>query len=73
MGSAEAKGRCGDEGRKNKEGLPLGNESPVSAFRFPAVLGRGVGSSILASLSEAGGTIRASLASKPLPSRWPFR
>jgi hypothetical protein len=72
MGSGEPKDAAGTRPQK-KEGLSLGNESPVSAFRFPAVLGRGVGSSILASLSEAGGAIRASLASEPLPSRSPFR
>ena len=41
------------------------------ALRFPAVSSRCVGSSVLASLSEAGGDALLQLASKPLPPRSP--
>jgi hypothetical protein len=43
----------------------------MSALRFPVVLDQGVGSSILASLSEAGRNDPRQTTSKPLPSRFP--
>jgi hypothetical protein len=54
-----------------RKGPSLGNESPKDAFRLPDLLflDRGVGSSILASLSEAGGNNLHKSWSKPLPPR----
>jgi hypothetical protein len=49
-------------------GPPLGTGSPEGAFQMPMSFShRRVGSSILASLSEAGGNDPQESASKPLP------
>ncbi len=49
-------------------GPPLGTGSPEGAFQMPMSFShRRVGSSILASLSEAGGNDPQEPASKPLP------
>jgi len=56
---------------ENERGPRLGTRAPKDAFRFPIFffVDRGVGSSILASLSEAGGNDQHSSWSKPLPPR----
>src|SRR5215813_15673949 len=52
-------------------GLPLGIGSPERCISFPVSFShRSVGSSILASLSEAGGNDPRKPASKPLPPRF---
>src|SRR5579859_63819 len=54
-----------------KMGPPLGIGSPERRVSFPASFShRSVGSSILASLSEAGGNDPRKSASKPLPPRF---
>ena len=56
---------------RKKMGPPLGTGSPERRVSFPASFShRSVGSSILASLSEAGGNDPRKSASKPLPPRF---
>src|SRR5256885_2069783 len=59
------------EKNAKKMGPPLGIGSPERCISFPASFShRSVGSSILASLSEAGGNDPRKPASKPLPPRF---
>ena len=68
----ERRGASGYGGQKNL-GPPLGFGSPGRRVSFPVSFShRSVGSSILASLSEAGGNDLQRLARKPLPPRSPF-
>src|SRR5258708_7008234 len=62
--------RNGSEQRK-KWGSCLGTRAPKAHSDSRSFFDRGVGSSILASLSEAGGDVLQKLASKPLPPRAP--
>src|ERR1700688_3959421 len=63
------KERAKKKGQKRK-GLLLGNKSPRKTHSVSrSFFDRGVGSSILASLSEAGGNDQHSSLSKPLPPR----
>ena len=68
----ERRGASGYGGQKNL-GPPLGFGSPGRRVSFPVSFShRSVGSSILASLSEAGGNDLQRLTRKPLPPRSPF-
>ena len=49
----------------------MGPKAPGSALRFPAVLDRGVGSSVLTFLKEAGRNVPYQTKSEPLPSHFP--
>src|ERR1700733_2641223 len=57
--------------REEIGGSGLGPKAPVSAFRFPVVLDRGVGSSVLTFLKEAGRNVPRQTKSEPLPSHFP--
>jgi|ERR1700674_1137605 len=60
-------------GVDKKVGLPLGIGSPVRRVSMPVSFSHWrVGSSILASLSEAGGNDLQKVASKPLPPHSPL-
>ena len=48
-------------------GSRLGTGTPMNAFRYRSFFDRCVGSSILASLSEAGGTIHTNRTASPFP------
>ena len=56
---------------EKERGPRLGTRAPKDAFRSRLFFHRGVGSSILASLSEAGGNDLHQPANKPLPPRSP--
>jgi hypothetical protein len=62
--------RCLSEDPPKNWGPRLGPGAPEGAFQMPVSFShRRVGSSILASLSEAGGNDPPKIASKPLPPR----
>jgi hypothetical protein len=76
MDSSLASRKCvwtGSEAGLKESGAPLGFGSPARRVPFPASFShRSVGSSILASLSEAGGNDLFKAASKPLPPHSPL-